>query len=201
MKTYTVKELNEVLRLHSLWLQKDKNGIKANLSGADLSGADLRGVNLSWANLSGANLRWVNFSEADLSGADLHGVNLSRADLRWADLSGADLSGADLSRANLSRANLSGANLSWADLSGADLDDKIISVSRIGSRKDVTHYNYTKDIVFCECWHGTLKEFEKRVKKTHKDNPQYLKEYLQAIKFFNRLNGINPLPLGGGYRP
>ena len=137
MKTYTVKELNEVLRLHSLWLQKDKNGIKANLSGADLSGADLRGVNLSGANLSGANLRWVNFSDVNLS--------------------------------------------------GANLDDKIISVSRIGSRKDVTHYNYTKDIVFCECWHGTLKEFEKRVKKTHKDNPQYLKEYLRAIKFFKAL--------------
>ena len=101
MKTYSIEQLQEVLRLHTLWLNGDPTGQRANLSGANLSGADLYGANLSGANLSGANLS---------------GANLSGADLSWANLYGANLSGANLSGANLSWANLSGANLSGIDL-------------------------------------------------------------------------------------
>jgi len=50
------EELQEVLRLHKLWLNDDINGVKADLSGADLYGADLSGANLSGANLSGAKI-------------------------------------------------------------------------------------------------------------------------------------------------
>ena len=122
----TATELQEMLRLHVLWLQNDPEGVRANLSranlyGADLSGADLSGADLSRANLYGANLSGANLYGANLSGADLSVANLSRANLYGANLSGADLSGANLSRANLYGANLSRANLSRANLSGADL--------------------------------------------------------------------------------
>ena len=90
----TNEKLKEILEKHSLWLDGDLKGRKADLSGADLSGADLSGADLSKANLSGAYL----------SGANLSGANLSWANLSWADLSGADLCGADLSKANLSGA-------------------------------------------------------------------------------------------------
>ena len=117
MKKYTVEELNEILRLHGLWVKCDAAGIKANLIGANLSEADL----------------------------------------------------------------------SEADLSEADLSSKIVSMLRIGSRKDMTTYNFDTDEIFCGCFKGTLKEFEAKVKETHKDNPQYLKEYLGAIKYFESL--------------
>ena len=84
-------EIDEVLRLHKLWLEGHKDGKRANLSGADLLRADLSGANLSEANLF----------LADLIGANLIGANLREADLREANLS----------RANLIRANLSGAKL------------------------------------------------------------------------------------------
>jgi len=58
----TQKELDEVLRLHLLWLDCANDGAMA----------DLRGANLRWAHLSGANL----------SGADLSGANLREANLR-----------------------------------------------------------------------------------------------------------------------
>ena len=61
-----INELKEILANHKLWLAtRGKEGLSADLSGADLSGADLSGANLSWADLSGANLSW-----ADLSGAN-----------------------------------------------------------------------------------------------------------------------------------
>jgi hypothetical protein len=137
MKTYSVEQLQEVIRLHTLWLNGDTTGqqadlseadlSEANLSGADLSGADLSGADLSEANLSKANLSKANLSGADLSWADLSGADLSGADLSWADLSKANLSGANLSEANLSEANLSEANLSAANLSEADLSGADLS--------------------------------------------------------------------------
>ena len=107
MKKYTQEELNEILRLHILWIEYKEKGKRANLSEADLSGADLSRVDLF-----GANLLKANLSKADLSGTDLSKADLSRANLFGADLSGADLRGADLRGANLSGANLSGANFS-----------------------------------------------------------------------------------------
>jgi len=70
------EQLNEILRLHRLWLAGDASGLEANLSGANLSGA-----NLSWANLSRANLSEANLSEANLSEANLSEANLSEARL------------------------------------------------------------------------------------------------------------------------
>jgi hypothetical protein len=79
----TQEQLQEILRLHELWLQGRPNGVNANLSGVDLSEADL----------SDADLRWVNLIEADLRGAKLRGSNLSGAKLRGADLSHTEVLG------------------------------------------------------------------------------------------------------------
>ena len=70
-------KLQKTLKTHKLWLNNDKNGERANLSGAYLADADLRGANLSRAYLRGADLRGANLSWADLKGADLSGANLS----------------------------------------------------------------------------------------------------------------------------
>ncbi len=40
--------IKNVLELHKKWLNNEKDGVRADLSGANLSGADL-----SWANLNG----------------------------------------------------------------------------------------------------------------------------------------------------
>ena len=75
MKTYTKKELAEVLRLHKLWLEDNPKGIRANLRSADLSSAYLSSADLSSADLSSADL-----SSADLSSADLR---LAKTDKRY----------------------------------------------------------------------------------------------------------------------
>ena len=109
-------ELNNILKKHTMWLDNEPGGERANLRGADLREADL-----SEADLSCANLGWANLCRADLRNADLSGAYLTEADLREADLRKADLSGAYLIGAHLSRANLIGANFSRADLRAADL--------------------------------------------------------------------------------
>jgi len=68
-KAMKKEELQEVLRLHKLWLNDDINGVKADLSGADLYGADLSGANLSGAYLSGGNISGANPNNAKVSTA------------------------------------------------------------------------------------------------------------------------------------
>ena len=190
-------DLKEVLRLHELWINDDKDGRRANLSGADLSDADLSGADLSradlsGADLSGANLGCANLGCAYLSGAYLRCANLSGADLRDADLGRAYLSGAYLRCANLSGADLSGANLSGADLSGATFDDRIFCLDRIGSVKRRTTYNATKDIVWCGCFKGTFEEWVAKIRETYPDeNNVYRKEYEAAIAFFKTVAEAN----------
>ena len=101
-------ELNNILEKHTMWLNHEPCGERANLRGADLSGANLRG-----ADLSGANLSLSDLGGANLTGADLRGADLIGADLIWADLTGADLRGANLSGTYLSEANLTEAKLDW----------------------------------------------------------------------------------------
>ena len=61
-----MQDLQEILKLHSLWLKFDAKGKRANLRVADLQRADLREADLR---------------EADLQEADLRGTNLQRANL------------------------------------------------------------------------------------------------------------------------
>jgi hypothetical protein len=79
------------------------------------------------------------------------------------------------------------ANLSYAYLSDADLDKRYISISCLGSSKRMTTYCFEDDFIWCGCFTGNLKEFENEVNKTHKDNEQYLKEYLGFINYIKGL--------------
>ena len=142
---------------------------------------------LSYANLSDADLRSANLSDADLRSANLSDADLSSADLSFADLRSADLRSANLSYANLSFADLRSADLRSANLRSAELDKRYISISCIGSSKRMTTYCFEDDIIWCGCFKGTLSEFEEEVKKTHKNNEQYLKEYLGFINYLKSL--------------
>ena len=61
-------------------------------------------------------------------------------------------------------------------------------IGPIGSRNDYTTFSKSKDgkiFVACGCFNGTLEEFEKAVKKTHKGT-YHEKVYMDAITFVKR---------------
>lgn len=80
------KELDEILRLHKMWLYGKEGGKRADLRGANLWDADLRGANLRDANLRGTDLQDANLRDTDLRGADLQDTDLRGADLQGANL-------------------------------------------------------------------------------------------------------------------
>lgn len=66
MKKLTQEQLDEVLRLHKLWVDVVPGGVRANLSGLDFTGANLTGADLTGVDFTGANL-----TDADFEGAIL----------------------------------------------------------------------------------------------------------------------------------
>jgi hypothetical protein len=82
----TGEKIDEILRLHSLWVDRLPGGRRADLSGAYLREADLRGANLRGADLSVANLRKADLRDADLREANLSGANLCESNLCKAKL-------------------------------------------------------------------------------------------------------------------
>ena len=62
----TQYELEEILKLHKMWLNGEKGGKRANLTDANLTDANLTGAILRRANLSDANLIGTILIRADL---------------------------------------------------------------------------------------------------------------------------------------
>ena len=119
----TNTELQNILKKHQLWLDREPGGERANLEGANLFQADLEGVNLRDANLERANLVGANLRRTNLFEANLFEANLFEANLRRANLFKANLRRTNLRRANLVKANLREANLVKAILYNADLKE------------------------------------------------------------------------------
>jgi hypothetical protein len=73
-----------------------------------------------------------------------------------------------------------------------DAVDRVLKIDRIGSRKGCTYFFKTSSEVYvrCGCFFGTISEFETQVNETHKDNPQYLLEYTEAIKYAKTVLGF-----------
>ena len=66
-KTFTKKELKEILRKHELWLQdsNQQDAKRANMCSADLRGADLCFADLCSADLRGTDLRGADLRDAE----------------------------------------------------------------------------------------------------------------------------------------
>ena len=57
-------DINSILEKHTAWLNRDIDGERAYLRGANLRGANLKGANLTIADLKGADLKGANLDDA-----------------------------------------------------------------------------------------------------------------------------------------
>ena len=161
MRTYTQKELKEILDLHKKWLNNARSGARANLRSANLRSANLRSADLRYADLRSADLRYADLRSADLRSADLRYADLRYADLSYADLRSADLSYADLRSANLRYADLRYADLRYADLRSADLRYATGEMTYIKSLQCEKYYiSYTHSKLNIGCQSHTIKEWQ-----------------------------------------
>lgn len=171
-------DVKSVLEKHLNWLRDVEGGERADLSGINLGGVDLSGATLREADMLCTYLLGANLSRADLSGADLNRSDLNGADLSGADLRRADLCCADLSDANLRRADLGGTNLRGTKL---PIGVRIISVTGVGSEREMTTFRADTDEVWCGAFYGSLQKFAEYVEGVHKGDEPHLADYRSVL--------------------
>lgn len=151
MKRITQEELNEILRLHKMWLGQKDGGKRANLSHADLRFLDLSYSDLSYADLSFSDLRFANLSYANFSYVDLDYTNLSCADLSYVNLSHVDLRSVDLDHANLSCAQGLKSNIDFLVEHFEKTEEGYIAYKTFGSKyAPPDEWNITKGSILNE---------------------------------------------------
>jgi len=154
----TQEEVNKVIQLHDLWLEKREGGKRADFRGVKLWGVDLGGAYLEEACLVGANL-WA---------AKLQGARLGKTDLRGANLVDTDLRGVSLEKANLGGAYLRGAK-------------NIFRFNKQEGRECFAIVHDSCLMIHAGCFWGSLDEFEA---KATKENAGYEAQiaYLRALE-------------------
>ena len=105
------QELDEVLDKHEKFVNKQRDGERAQLGMHDLSYLDMAGRNLSRAELTGGIPNYCNLEGAVMKNMDMEGADFWETDLRYADLSGSLLIDADLTDADLRGTNLNDTDI------------------------------------------------------------------------------------------
>lgn len=115
IRLLSVQAFMEVLRLHSLWLNNEREGKRADLRNVDLRHIHLAGFVFDRCDLRGADLRdadlpYIRFFRTDFQGADLRGANLRRSNFLAVNFRNANLQGTNFFGADFLRTDFRGAN-------------------------------------------------------------------------------------------
>lgn len=111
-------DIQEMIKLHKMWLNKEEGGVKLELCQKDLqelnfSNADLRNATFDWCDLKNANFENSNLENANFEDSYLSYVSFKNANLTNANLKSTRLVLTDLTNTNLTNANLDGANFGY----------------------------------------------------------------------------------------
>lgn len=126
MKRLNQEEVDEMIRLHEMWVRNEEGGVRADFSGCDCDRRYFLGRTLTGAIFVNCNLTSANFSYCVAKGSDFRGAYLLNAKMMHADFSGAIFSGAYLSVANFYGTDLKSANFDRAELAHCSGNDKQI---------------------------------------------------------------------------
>lgn len=84
---WTQRQVDEMIKLHGLWLRGKEGGERAKIIGVDLSGLSLTGAHLRRAQMRDVKLADVNISVVDFSDVEFLRVTIEHADARYSTFS------------------------------------------------------------------------------------------------------------------
>lgn len=132
MKKITQAQLNEVIKLHRMFLMGTSGGIRAVLKFHDLSDLDFSKANLANADLSGSILNGANLSLGDFNNTNFFSCDLYKTDMRGSNFTRADFRGTQILGANLSKADMKGVDFRQGFIMNYDTEDADSGWSRTG---------------------------------------------------------------------
>lgn len=129
----TQEELNELLKLHAMYITGRMGGRRLMLKQVDLSGLSFFGQDLRQAHLVACNMQEMDFSGANFREASLYACDLRRAILKDTCFIRADLRGARIESADLSGAKTENAIFDGAKTDHTKFDSGTVPVVATGS--------------------------------------------------------------------
>lgn len=180
---------------------------RINFSRANFSETDFEGANFENSNFEGILAYSVNFSHTDFMEANFKNTNFKNSRFVRSCFKGTYLSDANFENANFENAKFlsvdfknsvfTGTNFGNAIFTGIALQYtvtagiqgfQVISCQLNSSEENrVVQYWPELDIVTAGCFSGTLKELKKKIKETHKNNPEIRKKYNLAIDYIETM--------------
>ena len=126
----TQNELNEIIKLHELWLRDSARGKQAVFEDTDLSGLSFTRANLSKSKFYGCSLIETNFSCAVLEESEFNEIDLTNALFYESDLTRATIDNASAPDVNFRAAKLISIRVSDSDFSRGYFKDAIAQNSQ-----------------------------------------------------------------------
>lgn len=181
--------------------------LKINFSRANFSETDFEGADFENSNFEGVLAYSVNFSHTDFTEANFKNTNFKNSRFIRSCFKGTYLSDVNFENVNFENAKFlsvdfknsvfSGTNFSNAIFTGIALQYtvtagiqgfQVISCQLNSSEENrVVQYWPELDIVTAGCFSGTLKELKKKIKETHKDNPDMRKKYNLVLDYIENM--------------
>lgn len=180
---------------------------RINFSRANFSETDFEGADFENSNFEGVLAYSVNFSHTDFMEANFKNTNFKNSRFVRSCFKGTYLSDANFENANFENAKFlsvdfknsvfTGTNFGNAIFTGIALQYtvtagiqgfQVISCQLNSSEENrVVQYWPELDIVTAGCFSGTLKELKKKIKETHKDNPDMRKKYNLVLDYIDAM--------------
>ena len=186
---------NEIIRKinfteNDLFAETDFEG--ADFENSNFEGVLAYSVNFSHTDFMGANFKNTNFKNSRFVRSCFKGTYLSDASFENANFENAkflsvDFKNSVFSDTNFSNAIFTGIALQYTVTAGIQGFQVISCQLNTSEENRVVQYWPALDIVTAGCFSGTLEELKKKIKETHKYNPDIRKKYNLVLDYIEAM--------------
>ena len=155
-KSLANEEFDEIIKQHALWLEDDKKGKRADLSGYNLSEFDLAEINLSKAILEGSAFWKAKMTKINLSGALMRNCNILDSDLTEAVLDDIDCRGSHITHSNLTKVHATRAIFSNCVMWDNNYTEAVMTASDFTSAEVCDGKFTSANMSYCNFWMANL---------------------------------------------
>ena len=150
MKEYYDEELDEIIRLHKLWLDKEESGVKAVFTDCDLS--DHRLINVD---LTGAIVRNVDFINTKIIQSKLNSCSFYDCYMYESNFEGSEFFNSCMIGNRAKRIKLRATNFSFCSISDSNFRESCLSSTRF-INTDINGSTFRNSDFSCSTFENTI---------------------------------------------
>lgn len=123
MKKMTQNEMNEILKLHEMWLKGEKNGVRARIEERDLFGLNMIGANLQHAIITRSFIKNCNMDYANMLNANIINTTIAYSSMNNVVLTSSSIVNVNMTEISMQGTNLHKAIICESTIQGCDIKE------------------------------------------------------------------------------